>query len=270
MLTESVPAAEATTETSAPPLTADDILCTALDVGEGLLKNGATVHRTEDTVERICRAFGAVHVEVFCIPSLILAAVRMEDGAYSSQNRRIHASANHFYRLDRFNTVSRRLCSGEITIAQAQEEMRAIKRSDAYPTWMQYLGSLLGSGAFSIFFGGSLLDAISAALIGCLIAGIKQFLPRNVNPLSSTLVCAFTAGALSMLLTWAGLANNYDKVMIGTIMLLIPGMSFGTSLRDMLGGDIMAGMLQFLAAILLAAIIAFGYVIAIFLFQPLL
>ena len=58
--------------------------------------------------------------------------------------------------------------------------------------------------------------------------------------------------------------------MIGTIMLLIPGMSFGTSLRDMLGGDIMAGMLQFLAAILLAAIIAFGYVIAIFLFQPLL
>ena len=268
MLTESVPAVQVAPGAAVSP-TADDILCTALDVGEGLLKNGATVHRTEDTVERICRAFGAVHVEVFCIPSLILAAVRMEDGAYSSQNRRIHGSSNNFYRLDRFNTVSRRLCSGKMTLTQAQTEMHAIKQSDAYPAWMQYLGNLLGSGAFSLFFGGSLLDAFSAALIGCWIAGVKRFLPRNVNPLSSTLVCAFTAGALSMLLTWAGFAHSYDKVMIGTIMLLIPGMSFGTSLRDMLGGDIMAGLLQFLASILLAAIIAFGYVIAIFLFQPL-
>jgi uncharacterized membrane protein YjjP (DUF1212 family) len=58
---------------------ADQLLCLALDVGEGVLKNGGEVHRVEDTVERICHAYGASHVEVFAITTLILASVRMED-----------------------------------------------------------------------------------------------------------------------------------------------------------------------------------------------
>lgn len=247
----------------------DQILCTALDVGEGLLKNGATVHRTEDTVERICRAHGAIHVEVFCIPSLILAAIRMEDGSYSSQNRRIYSSTNNFYRMDRFNSVSRSLCGDKMTLEQAEEEIRQIKTRDAYPSWLQYIGNFFASGAFSIFFGGTALDALAAALIGLVIALIKSKLPRNVNVLSSTLVCSLLAGLLSILLTHAGLAHNYDKVMIGTIMLLIPGVSFGTSIRDLLGGDTVAGLLQLIQAILLAAIIAAGYTLSIYLLRSL-
>lgn len=247
----------------------DQILCTALDVGEGLLKNGATVHRTEDTVERICRAHGAIHVEVFCIPSLILAAIRMEDGSYSSQNRRIYSSTNNFYRMDRFNSVSRSLCGAKMTLEQAEEEIRQIKTRDAYPSWLQYIGNFFASGAFSIFFGGTALDALAAALIGLVIALIKSKLPRNVNVLSSTLVCSLLAGVLSILLTHVGLAHNYDKVMIGTIMLLIPGVAFGTSLRDLLGGDTVAGLLQLIQAILLAAIIAAGYTLSIYLLRSL-
>lgn len=247
----------------------DQLLCTALDLGEELLKNGATVHRTEDTVERICRAYGAVHVEVFCIPSLLLAAVRMEDGSYSSQNRRIYSSTNNFYRLDRLNSVSRSLCNGKLTLAQAQEEIGHIKTQVPYPAWLQFVGNFFASGAFSVFFGGTLLDAFAAALIGLVIALIKSKLPRNVNALSSTLVCSLLAGVLSILLTYAGLAHHYDKVMIGTIMLLIPGVAFGTSIRDLLGGDTVAGLLQFIQAILLAAIIAFGYTMAIYLLRPL-
>ncbi len=247
----------------------DQLLCTALDVGEGLLKNGATVHRTEDTVERICRAHGAAHVEVFCIPSLILAAVRMEDGSYSSQNRRIYAVTNNFFRMDRFNSVSRALCGGKMTLEQAAEEIKRIKTQEAYPAWLQYVGNFFASGAFSVFFGGTLLDALAAALIGLVIAFIKHKLPKNVNALSATLVCSLLAGVLSIVLAWAGLAHNYDKVMIGTIMLLIPGVAFGTSIRDLLGGDTVAGLLQMIQAILLAAIIAFGYTIPIYLLRAL-
>ena len=247
----------------------DQLLCTALDIGEGLLKNGATVHRTEDTVERICRAHGAVHVEVFCIPSLILAAVRMEDGSYSSQNRRIYSSTNNFYRMDRFNALSRDLCSKKLTLEETQEKIQLISKQEAYPQWLQYVGCFFASGAFSLFFGGTVLDALSAALIGLIIALIKHVLPKNVNVLSSTLVCSLLAGAFSILLAHFGLAHNYDKVMIGTIMLLIPGVSFGTSIRDLLGGDTVAGLLQLIQAILLAAIIAFGYTIPIYLLRAL-
>ena len=60
--------------------TADDVLRTAMDVGEGLLRSGAEIRRIEDTITRIAKAYGAVHVEVFTITTLILASVRMPDG----------------------------------------------------------------------------------------------------------------------------------------------------------------------------------------------
>ena len=79
---------------------AEYLLCLALDVGEGMLKNGGEVSRVENTVERICKAYGAVHVEVFSIISVIHAAVRMPDGSYSSQMRRVKSSSNDLYRLE--------------------------------------------------------------------------------------------------------------------------------------------------------------------------
>ena len=54
-----------------------------------------------------------------------------------------------------------------------------------------------------------------------------------------------------------------DKIMIGVIMLLIPGVSFGTSLRDMLCGDLMAGALRLLQSLLIAVVIACGFGAAI-------
>ena len=54
------------------------LLCLALDVGEGMLRNGGEVSRVEDTMERILYAYGAAHVEVFAIISYINAAVRMQ------------------------------------------------------------------------------------------------------------------------------------------------------------------------------------------------
>ena len=50
---------------------AEYLLCLALDVGEGMLKNGGEISRVEDTIERICKAYGAAHVEVFSIISFI-------------------------------------------------------------------------------------------------------------------------------------------------------------------------------------------------------
>ena len=76
------------------------LLCLALDVGEGMLKNGAEVARVEDTIERICQAYGAVHVEVFTIISMINAAVRMPDGSYSSQLRRVKQTSTNLDKLE--------------------------------------------------------------------------------------------------------------------------------------------------------------------------
>lgn len=242
----------------------DKLLRTALDIAENLLRCGGTVHRAEETVERICKANGASHVEVFSITSVIIASVRMADGEYAVQTRRIYGCSNNFTKLDLLNAISRDLCSKKITLDEAQTRISEAKNTVAYSLVTRLIAAMIISGAFAVFFGGTFLDAIAASVLGFIIMLISNFAPQALNQLAMNLVLSTVAGFIAILFAKIGFGNNYDKIMIGTIMLVIPGLSFGTSIRDLLCGDTLSGLLQLIQSILLAAIIAFGYTIALF------
>ena len=70
----------------------------------------------------------------------------------------------------------------------------------------------------------------------------------------------------TMALVKLGAVERADEIIIGNIMLLIPGISFTTSLRDIFTGDTIAGILGFLEAVLGALAIAAGYFLAVFVF----
>jgi uncharacterized membrane protein YjjP (DUF1212 family) len=67
-----------------------------------------------------------------------------------------------------------------------------------------------------------------------------------------------------------GIGENIDKIMIGTIMILIPGLSFGNSLRDLICDDTLSGTMRLIQTLKLAIIIAVGYGISILLMGGLL
>ena len=52
---------------------------------------------------------------------------------------------------------------------------------------------------------------------------------------------------------------NSDTLIIGNIMLLIPGIAFCNSIHDMVMGDTVSGVLSFFDTILRALAIAIGY-----------
>ena len=65
------PSPEETHDAGYIKLRVEEILDIALDVGVAMLECGAEVHRVEDTMTRICKAYGAREIEVFAITSLI-------------------------------------------------------------------------------------------------------------------------------------------------------------------------------------------------------
>ena len=80
--------------------------------------------------------------------------------------------------------------------------------------------------------------------------------------MAKTVFSSFTAAILALLSVKLGIGNNPDAIIIGALMLLVPGLAFGTALRDLLCGDLLAGTLKTLQAFLAALMIAFGYVLA--------
>ena len=245
---------------------ADQVLCTALDVGERLLESGAEIRRVEDTMERICRAYGAEHVEIFAITATIQASIRMPNGEYASQMRRVFGSSNNFRLLEDFNALSRLICAEVLPIDEVQRRIREMRRSQKPHSWRADFGGAFAAAAFSVFFGGSLLDGALSGVIGLIMMIVGGFVLKNVGIFAKTLINSFIAGILAEFAVELYPEFHSDMIMIATIMLLIPGSSFCNALRDLFSGDTFAGSARLVQSVLLALTIASGYSLAILIF----
>ena len=67
---------------------------------------------------------------------------------------------------------------------------------------------------------------------------------------------------LTVLALRMGLGDSFDKIAIGVIMLLIPGILLTNSLRDMIGGDTVSGIMRLCNALLGSVAIAIGFALA--------
>lgn len=245
---------------------ADYILCKALDIGENILKCGGEPHRIEDTIGRICTAYGAEHTDVFALPSLIIAGVRMNDGKTYSQVRRVYKTANNMYRLELMNDISRKICDGKISLDDVDSEIAKATGMRPFNRYLSLLGGILGAGGFAVFFGGTVYDALAAAVAGLVVSVINIQKIKFSNQMIYTIIVSFIGALTGLALFKLGLGDNIDMIMIGTIMLVIPGLAFGNAVRDLLFGDTVSGLIQLVQAILVAVMVAFGFAGAIMVF----
>jgi uncharacterized membrane protein YjjP (DUF1212 family) len=75
------------------------------------------------------------------------------------------------------------------------------------------------------------------------------------------------AALLSLLAVDLGLALHADKVIIGSIMILVPGIAIVNGIRDMIMGDLVAGISRIVEAFFIAVAIAAGSGIVLSLFH---
>ena len=243
---------------------AEEILRAAIDVGEQILKNGGEIHRVEDTIERICKAYDAQEVEVFSITTLIVASLRMPDGDYSHQIRKIDKTKNNLARVEKMNEISRKLCNKTLEISELSEKIDSIEKEKTYPVILYYIAAMLGAGSFTLLFKGDIMDALCASIAGLLITFADRHIPKFVNPLIATVINSAIGGLSVIALVKLGLGHNMDLIMIGTVMLLIPGLALGNSVRDLMSGDTISGAMRLIQSLLVALMIAAGYAVAIF------
>ena len=242
---------------------AEEILYCAMSIGEQLLISGAEVGRVEDTIRRICLAYGAERVDVFSITSSIVTTMYGEAFGTCTQTRRVSGMANDLDRLDRLNQLSRQICQERPDYRVIREKLTQIQNGPQYSFAVQILVYALISGAFSVFFGGDFKDMVASAIIGIFLKFIQAFIKKgSMNSLISALICSILGGFLAKLFVLAGVGTHADLISIGNIMLLIPGIPFTNSLRDMFSGDTITGLIRFMESLLLALVIALGFTVA--------
>lgn len=79
-----------------------------------------------------------------------------------------------------------------------------------------------------------------------------------VNLINSLLVTL-----IALLAVRYHLAEHSNFIIIGTLMTLVPGVAITNSMRDVIAGDLMAGMVRGLEALLVALALALGTGVAL-------
>jgi len=242
---------------------ANEYLYQILEVGQSMLQCGGEVSRVEDSIRRMCLAFGAERADVFTITSSIVVTIYARKFGALTQTRRIKGMEYDLHRLELLNALSRRICAEHLGPAETARALDAIEAVPKYGFGAQVAIYALASASFSLFFGGSLPDAAASGIIGMLLKCLDQLIRRTeAGGSASVLLCSCLGGFLASLSVRLGLGDNVDMISIGNIMLLIPGVALTNSLRDMFGGNTLSGIMRFIEALLQALTIAFGFALA--------
>jgi uncharacterized membrane protein YjjP (DUF1212 family) len=238
----------------------EDTLRYIMDIGEQMLINGAEVYRVEDSVKRMCTAMGAKRTDVFIITSNMVTTVYTKDDASFTQSRRIFASGTDIERLHRLNALSRKICAQHLSLEEIRLEYEDILNCKQYPFCFQCVACAMIAGSFTLFFGGTYPEALISLIIGVLVKFVVRFTEYALmNKIFAKFICTFLASAIAYGAVRMGWIYSIDSIIIGNIMVLIPGIGLTNALRDLFTGDSIAGILRTVEAVLSALAIAAGY-----------
>ena len=239
---------------------AEQMLENALEIGARMLISGAEIRRVEDSIFRICTAYGSERTEVFSITYTIVATISSKNFGIITQSRRIHGSAFNLQELKYLNNLSRNVCENLPDMDEVRRDLKQIHELPRYTNRQGMLIYALISSAFTLFFGGTLLDAVISAAIGVMIKAVEIPLKNmKMNRFLVSCLCSLAAAALAVMAARTGIGCSSDKISIGNVMILIPGLMFTNCIREMISDNFLSGLTRFGEAVLLSLSIALGF-----------
>ena len=203
--------------------------------GETLLENGAEVFRVEQTMEIMARSFHLREFHVYVLTNGIFASAGTAEIA---EVRNVPVRTTHLGRVVAVNARSREIAAGGGKT--------------------QLLAGMSGTACFALIFGGTIRSALAAAAAGLIVSG---YLLLCENRRLSNGFRKISAAALITLVCILGchlLDTEASHAIIGTLMILTPGIAFTMGIRDFVQGDYLSGTIRMIDALLIAASIAIG------------
>lgn len=235
----------------------------AISIGEELIKNGGEVDRVEDTLERLLTYYQFGRPNVFVVSNGIFLTV--DEGTKNTITcvRTIPNWSINLDKISHFNALSRQICQGKCSVEEAKARIEEIKNLKPNSDLSMIIATAVGSAAFCYIFGGRTYEMLVAFIVGLVLksflclsakAGTSKFMSSLIGSLVVSIVTVLSYQIAPILLI--------DKIIIGSIMPLVPGVALTTSIRDFFSGDFLSGGIHLIEALLTAVCIAAGVGVA--------
>lgn len=238
----------------------DQILELSLEAGCMMLESNSEIYRAEEVIVNICRAYGICHIDVFTLATSIYLSVNIEGHTYT-RIRRIYQRETNLARISKINALSRNIVKKQYSLDEFQEKLNDVKSRQGVPDWKRAITISASCAVFGIMFmpNTNIIDFIVTFIITCLTYYLMQFLKKyEMNAFIANALLAILMTFLASVCVSFGVVRDIDTIVIGTIMILVPGVAVTNAVRDLINGDILSGTIRTVEALIVAFGIAFG------------
>ena len=230
-----------------------------VQIGYELAVAGAETYRVEETMRRVIEAYGT-EGQAFAIPNCVAVSFVTPNTKPLTIMKRVGYHGNDLERIEKLNALSRRICA---EVPDPETAQRWLKETTAavrsYAVWIYYLGNFMAAAGFCCVFGGTVRDWLWAGLSGLTIGFVTRCMDRlEVNPFFSTIAASFLMALPAYVAAGLGWLDCVAVVIIGALMLLVPGLLITNSMRDIIYGDTSSGVSRIVQVLLSAFAIALG------------
>ncbi|MDK8289979.1 MAG: threonine/serine exporter family protein, partial [Staphylococcus lugdunensis] len=130
-----------------------------------------------------------------------------------------------------------------------------------------FLAAAIACGFFLFMFGGVASDCWIAILAGGAAFLTFSFVQRYIQiKFFSEFVASAVVISIAVFFTKMGIATNQNIITIASVMPLVPGILICNAIRDLMAGELLAGMSRGVEAALTAFAIGAGVAIVLLLF----
>ncbi|MFB5086281.1 threonine/serine exporter family protein [Psychrobacillus sp. PGGUH221] len=230
--------------------------------GRLMMESGAETYRAEDTMDRMAQSQQLTESQSFVTPTGILFS---GNRAIPTRLARISNRTTDLEKIALVNAVSRNLANKVITLDEAYLELKKIEEEHKkYPFWIQIIAASIASGAFLLLFGANPTDIPLAMLAGGIGYTVSETLQVKTKvKFFAELLAALIISIIAIASVEYGLGRDIDKIIIGSVMPLVPGLLITNAIRDLMAGHFMSGLSKGAEAFLTAFAIGAGVAIVL-------
>ena len=237
----------------------------AIRAGKILLTSGAEIYRVEDTINRICNAYN-IRCDSFVLPTGIFITAYEDSGEVTTLVKRIKERTIDLKKIELVNSFSRSLKdSTPSDFVKAMELLNSIEQDKGYPFWIRLVSASVTAFVFVLIFNGNIREGIAAAIISSVIYSFKErVLQIGIFPYLGFFISGIIAGGMSLVITTLFEDLNIYKIIIGAIIILLPGMAMTNGIKDALYGDLTSSLNRISEAVFTVTAIGAGVALLLF------
>ena len=246
------------------PMTKNQVMDLAMDMGKILLKSGAETSRVEDTMMRFCRSYGYYELNVFCTPTVIILGDESPLG--KSRVFRVRWRATDLGLIRDVNQLSYNFRRWRLDYAGAKRWLQnRLARSHPYGNAVVCVAAGLGSACFAMLLGSASVYNFIAAFLTGFIAMTLLKLVNNFHPTPfwENFLAGFSIGIVAQTCCLLYPYCTMENITVGALMPFLPGLAFTNGVRDYMAGDLLSGNSRIAEAALFAMSVAIGLVFAL-------